>query len=180
MSASSRRARSIASWRVARALASLTLLGATSASADASFPARLQKDLGMPCLPPCTVCHLDSQGGFGKLRNTTNGNPGFGKKLHSDQYGLVVQDFNTLEPALQADEADKSDVDGDGTPDIDELKKCEDPNDPTLGASLLATGPEFGCVRVARQGPVDGVGAVSAAAVLALGLAALRRRRRVG
>ncbi|HEX7668495.1 MAG TPA: hypothetical protein VF395_02875, partial [Polyangiaceae bacterium] len=59
------------------------------------------------------------------------------------------------------------------------LKKCEDPNNPAPGATLNA-GPEFGCVRVARQGPVDGVGSVSAAAVLALGLAALRRRCRGG
>jgi MYXO-CTERM domain-containing protein len=177
MSSSNRLARPAVSWGIAGAFASAVLLVAASAAADASFPERLAKDLSMPCTPPCTICHVDTKGGFGTLRNIASGKPGFGKTLHQPEFGLVVSDFNTLETALQADEAAKSDVDGDGTPDIEELKKCEDPNDPTPGASLLATGPEFGCVRVAKPGPVDGVASVAAAAVLVLGAAALRRRR---
>ena len=180
MTSSNRRAPAARIWGSAGASAALVLLVAASAAAIPAFPERLEKDLGMPCTPSCTVCHMTTMGGFGTLRNTTNGKPGFGKNLHTPEYGLVFDDPTSLERALQAAETPPElDSDGDGTPDVAELKKCEDPNNPTLGATLNA-GPEFGCVRVARQGPVDGVGSVAAAAVLALGLAALRRRRRAG
>lgn len=159
-------------------LVAVGMLVASSAGADPTFPAKLKADLDMPCIPGCVVCHRDSSGGFGTLRTTTTGNPGFGANL-KNSYGLNVLDPKTLESALKSAEADKPppDVDGDGTPDIDELKSGEDPNDPTPHASVCSAGPEFGCVRIARQGPVDGVASVAGAAVLALGVAAFRRRR---
>jgi hypothetical protein len=163
--------------RVAGVTLVTAVLVASSAGADPKFPDKLRADLKMPCTPGCAVCHLDASGGPGRLRMTTTGNPGFGMNLKN--YGLTTSDLNSLELALKAAAADSPppDIDGDGTPDLDELKKGDDPNDPTVGASVCSAGPEFGCVRVARQGPVDGVASVVGAAVLALGVAAFRRRR---
>lgn len=160
-------------------LGSALVLAASEAAADPAFPKLLQQHWGVPCIPSCAVCHLDANGGPKRIRQTTNGKPGFGAKLQS--YGLDVGDLSSINGALDADKGELSDIDGDGKTDFDELSVGDDPNDPTPGASVCNNaGPEFGCVRVARQGPVDGVGSVSAAAVLALGLAALRRRRRAG
>ena len=32
--------------------------------ASPTYPGQLQKDLGMPCAPPCTLCHRDQNGGL--------------------------------------------------------------------------------------------------------------------
>jgi hypothetical protein len=162
-------------YLVLRGVVASALLLAADASADPAFPKSLQQHWNVPCTPSCGVCHFDASGGPAKIRKTTNGKPGFGAKLLS--YGLDVGDLSSINAALDADKSDQSDVDGDGKSDFDELSVGDDPNDPTPGASVCS-GPEFGCVRVARQGPVDGVASVSAAAVLLLGLTALRRRRR--
>jgi len=166
----------IAVWALGAALATLFATG--SALADPSFPAVVEQDWKMPCLPKCTICHLTLQGGFGTLRSTTNGNPGFGANL-KNLYDLNTTDLSSIHKALASAKTDATDVDGDGKTDYDELSTGMDPNDPTPGASACGgdQGPEFGCVRVAKQGPVDG--AASAFAIVTLiGLATLERRRR--
>jgi hypothetical protein len=175
MSSSNRQRHLAVRGMLGLALSSVLVLGASNASADPALPKLLADHWKMPCVPSCAVCHLDANGGPGRIRTTVNGKTGFGGKLLG--YGLDVSTPSSINAALDIAKDDKSDVDGDGHTDFDELSVGDDPNDPAQGASVCGTGPEFGCVRIARQGPVDGVGSVSAAAVLALGLAALRRRR---
>ena len=151
------------------------LLVASSAAADPTFPGKLAKDWDLPCIPLCTVCHKDNRGGVGTLRTTTNGFPGFGSFLKG-QYNLNTADLSSLEPALAAAKKDGTDVDHDGRTDYDELSQGLDPDDPNNTQPICGAGPEFGCVRVARPGPVDDVASVAGALVLVFGAGALRRR----
>jgi hypothetical protein len=128
---------------------------------------------------------MDNNGGAKRLRDITNKSgmttAGFGKHLQSiaPLYGGNLDGNNpdSLIPVLDLVMANPPlpDVDGDGTDDFAELRVGADPNDPAPGASVCG-GPVYGCGRLAKPGPVDDVAAVSAAAVLLVGLSALRRR----
>jgi hypothetical protein len=163
------------SSHVARVALSVLLVAGTS-HADPSFPSAVESDWKVPCLPKCTLCHLTQLGGPGNIRTTTDGSPGFGATLR-DLYGLSVGNVSSIHSALAQAKAGNSDVDGDGKTDYDELSTGMDPNDPTPGATICTgdTGPVYGCVRVARPGPVDGAASTFAIATL-IGLATLRRR----
>jgi len=160
-------------WRLA--FAALCVAG--SSAADPLFPDQVAKDWAMPCVPKCTICHLTNQGGYNTLRPTTQGDPGFGANLKT-LYDLNVSDKASIHPALASNKTDKLDSDSDGKPDFDELSTGMDPNDPAAGASVCGgdSGPEYGCVRVAKTGPSNRASGVAAVMTL-VGLVAIQRRR---
>ena len=151
------------------------LLSAGTAAAQPNFPELLAKALAMPCTPQCTVCHRDNNGGFGTLRKTVQGSSGFGVNL--TQFGLAVGDPGSVASSAQAADEAGQDSDGDGTPDVTELRAGDDPNDATAGATVCgAQGPEYGCARVAPAAPLDTT-ALGVSLVTLAGLTLLRRRR---
>ncbi len=165
-------------------VALFAVLCAPSANANPAFPAELQTILHMPCVPQCTVCHRDNLGGLGTLKFITNKagmtmQNGFGRNLQSKGMVLDGNDPNSLAPAIMIAMMTPFDSDGDGTTDFVELMNGDDPNDFNPGARVCggaAAGPEYGCGRIAKPGPVDDVGVVAAAAVALVGVSALRRR----
>jgi hypothetical protein len=124
------------------------------------------------------LCHDRPTGGFGNYRDATTPS---GAVVSG---GLAITlttkaGFAAFNPQGWPDaftSLQNFDTDQDGKNDSEELKAAEDPNDPTPGAQIC--GPVYGCVRVARGKPVDGVALVTSGAVLFAGIALLRRRLR--
>lgn len=154
-----------------------------SAAASPSYPGELQKALDLGCVPPCTVCHQTTDGGYGTIR------PGsFGEAMMT-QGGLVAQDPARLRCALAllspecavppaCAEPEQTcavvDSDGDGVGDIEELRALRDPNS---DSDHSFCGPQYGCgARIAPRTstPRDETVAGLLALLVALGL--LRRR----
>lgn len=122
----------------------------------------------MPCPPPCTVCHRDANGGFFTVVKP------FGRAM-IEVGGLGPRSPEELPPAIQALESAKTDSDGDGASDIDELRAAEDPNRP--GAQSLC-GPVYGCgARVAPDAPRWHASLSFLGAALVLSLRSRARRR---
>jgi hypothetical protein len=152
---------------------------AAGARANPAFPTLLQQNVPMPCLPPCTICHLTNAGGPGMIRPMSMGTTW-------PMYGLDGTQPASLVPALTNARGAMQDTDHDTVPDDVELNAGADPNNPAMGAMICGAsggtgtppaGPSnYGCFRVARQGSVDGAGAVAAALVALTGLSAVRRR----
>ncbi|MBK7582947.1 MAG: hypothetical protein IPI67_22475 [Myxococcales bacterium] len=112
------------------------------AQASPTFPPELQADLDMPCAPPCTLCHRDSNGGVGTAVQP------FGAAIKNA--GLTLKSPEKLPKALARLEAESADSDGDGVTDVDELREGRNPNTPGEGL-LCAT---YGCgARVVRDTP---------------------------
>ncbi|HEX4338662.1 MAG TPA: hypothetical protein VH062_22305 [Polyangiaceae bacterium] len=150
-----------------------TLLAGTEAYANPAFPALLEELAHMPCKPQCTVCHGSDAGGYGNFKHPSLVDNWIMYGLSGDEHSLTA---TVLEDAV----SDSSDVDHDGILDVTELAAGEDPTDPTPGKMLVCAPEtiEYGCVRVAKQGPVDNVATASTAVVSVLALMSLRRRRR--
>ncbi len=145
------------------------LLPARPAHASPTYPGLLQKDLGMPCPPPCTVCHQDRNGGLYTVDKP------FGATMY--MYGLRGQNPDSLHNALKAIENSTStiDSDNDGIEDIAELKAGTDPNSSANG-SLCA--PTYGCgAHIAPRPHESGLGALLAALAGFVLLVGMRRRR---
>jgi hypothetical protein len=143
--------------------AALLLLGPASARASETFPPVIRSELGLASEPQCILCHRDNDGGFGTVIQP------FGRSMVSRGLDPVVPDaLGTLRRALQALEAEGIDSDGDGTPDIAELRAGQDPN--SGGAALAQQAPEFGCSAAGALAPW--------VAPLVLLLRVERRRRR--
>jgi len=162
---------------VAVAVCSLLPAGAR---ANPLFPGWLQTDVPMPCVPHCTICHLTDAGGVGTI---TPGSMGAAwQQMFQLDGNLQSADalHANLTSALNAARASMQDSDHDMVPDDVELNQGRDPNKADPNAMIcgagVPTGPEYGCVRVARQGPIDSVGAAAGALVALIGLAAIRRR----
>jgi hypothetical protein len=151
------------------ALAVFCAVGMTAGAAAATpnFPATLQSYLQLPYIPPCALCHENGVTGIGTVHTP------FGESMVAA--GLKANDVTSLGDALTMLSDDKTDSDGDGVSDVDELEQNMDPN--TVGGGSLSDGtPLYGCgAEIAGGGSRDGA---FAAAGVALALGALARRRR--
>lgn len=163
------------------AIVSGGFLATRLASADAAAPAFVQQRFGLSCAPDCTLCHARSPGSFGNIRTVTVNGQTNAFIAAIEACGFVPTDQNTWGPSFDACETNPAlakDTDGDGTFDMAELRAGTDPSDPTSGAQICGSGPSYGCVRIARGTPVDGLAALTSSAVLVAGIALMRRRRR--
>ena len=169
-------ARAAAAGAVAAAL-----FAAEPASADPFLPAYLQTKYNLPCTPECTFCHKTNAGGVNNARMATKPNGATGNGFIPTLLtvgSIVAIDQRTWDPAFAAVDAAHYDTDGDGVPDIDELRAATDPMDASPTASVCGGGgPSYGCVRIARGASVDGLALATSGAVLFAGIALMRRRR---
>lgn len=146
-------------------LACLVALAAPSAAlASPDYPDEMHRAAKMPCPPPCTLCHADSNGGIGTVIKP------FGLAMIGA--GLKAKDKSSIEPAVLSLFQDGVDSDSDGTSDILELDQGRDPN---VAGSDSVCGPEYGCSVVE---PSSAVGSSAAAALAGLMLSFVLRRRR--
>lgn len=149
------------------ATASAVVFWAPAAAASPPFPDEIKSHLGASSAPQCAVCHEGGKTGVGTVTTL------FGKALRDR--GLVAQDTASLDAALDQLDKDGVDSDGDGTPDIEELKNGTDPNQEG-GAVINQPDPVYGCTaNVASGGPGR---AGPGAALLLAAIAALGARRR--
>jgi hypothetical protein len=106
---------------MSRLALSLVLLGAP-AWATATYPTAIKTHLGLASEPPqsCGVCHRNNVLGAGTVTTP------FGTSMRGQ--GLVSNNEASLNTALDALDAAMTDSDGDGVPDITELRNVTDPN----------------------------------------------------
>jgi uncharacterized protein (TIGR03382 family) len=145
----------------------VVLLGAATARASSTYPSLVQSDVGMSSTPGCDLCHFNGQTGMGTVTTPV------GKSLKAR--GCMAGSPTSLSNALAKLTTDKTDSDGDGMSDIDELKAGRNPNvvdGSTDGGSVTPPTtlppPTYGCTAVPGILPLAG---------LALAALALRRRR---
>jgi hypothetical protein len=148
---------------------------ATSASAGAhpSFPGKLQERLDMPCVPQCTLCHVDTNGGLGTVVTPFGGRMLTAIRQARQQALPKELDLkDSIEPAIAGFFSPTANSDNDDMPDLEELREGRNPNQPGAG-NLCAI---YGCnsARAVRSGGVD-PWALGAAAVALVGIA--RRRK---
>jgi MYXO-CTERM domain-containing protein len=151
---------------LASALATCWLLAVPStAHAIPDYPEALRTAAAMPCAPPCTVCHIDSNGGKGTVVKP------FGLAMMS--HGLTKEDKALIRPAVLELYDQAVDSDGDGMGDISELDQGRDPN---VAGNDSVCGPEYGCT---AADPKDGTSSRAALAFLSgLGFLLVIRRKR--
>ncbi|MEY4514669.1 MAG: hypothetical protein RLZZ450_6791 [Pseudomonadota bacterium] len=136
---------------------------AEPARALPDYPEYLQTAASAPCLPHCNVCHRDDNAGSGTVDRPF--------ALSMERIGgLGGGGSSDVARALDVLRAQKTDSDGDGVADNDELSRGEDPN--FAGDGDLC-GPQVGCSTSAPFGPWSG-----APALLALLAIPLLRRFR--
>lgn len=144
-----------------------SVLAAGQAAASPEFPDIIAQTLGTSSTPPCTICHATLSGGAGTVVKP------FGQYLQ--QRGVTAGNDDSLKKALQAMIGEKHDTDGDGTTDEDALKAGKDPN----GAGSSNVEPiAYGCGGRIAPRSASSADAWAALGSAALGLAALRMRRR--
>jgi hypothetical protein len=149
--------------RIALAPIGAALLVSRAALATPDFPGVIQQQLNLSTQPPCTICHQTDAGGFGTATKPF--------ALYLKSRGLAPFDEQSLITALAAAEAEHHDSNGNGVPDIDELKAGHDPN---AGAGDT---PQYGC-GASFAGARGHRGALFAWGAMALWLLARRARRR--
>lgn len=139
----------------------LTVLAGGLVQASSSYPPEVRAHLSLSYTPACTLCHNTPSGGIGTVTTP------FGKSMMSR--GLVAQNIASLDTALDALSAERTDSDHDGVPDIDELKAGTDPN--VAGGGAVSP-PSYGCFDVTGQ-----PGSPLALLPVALAVLLLRARR---
>jgi hypothetical protein len=81
---------------VAISLAALAALAAAPAAASPEYPEIVQETLEMRCVPSCTICHRDTEGGLGTVTK------GFGRALMSTPFELISEQEDQLRSVLRA------------------------------------------------------------------------------
>ncbi len=149
---------------VARLALGALLVTAPAAASD-EFPPEIVKHLGLSAdkTPDCTLCHATEAGGLGTV-TTLFGKQGLAR-------GLQASDTSSLDTYLDASAAEGTDSDGDGVPDIQELKNGTDPNAAPGQATIEPA--TYGC----SMGVEPRTGSSLAGLVAALCLLGHRRRR---
>lgn len=148
-------------------LASLVFIGLARpaiAQAVEEFPGQIQSDLSLSYQVPCSVCHIKG--------NTGASTPIAAFALSLRSRGLQGEPSSLL-TALSRSESDGVDSDGDGTPDIAELRAGTDPNSSANASIVNDQEPGYGCGGSAphgRSGP-------AAAGIFGLGWLLIRRHR---
>ena len=156
-------------------------LFAPPALASETYPAAVQEALGLACAPACVLCHTRPEGGLQQINS-------FGEKVRDS--GVSIRNPDGIPAALECIEngvdnpaespcqhpaGEVRDSDGDGTPDIEELRNAEDPSS-TQGGSFC--GPSYGCgASIAPKKKLDGVASASALLMAGALLWSLRRLR---
>ena len=104
-------------------IASVTMVALHAASSRASetFPAQIQKDLGLKQKPDCILCHETDKG----EKNTVTRPFGVSMRRIGN---LAAGSLGSLDAALQKLEKEGTDSDQDGVPDIEELRMGRNPN----------------------------------------------------
>jgi len=142
---------------------------AAPAHSEPDFPAAIQKAAGIPCPPPCALCHTTTPG------TAQSATKAFVKSM------LETGEFRSGKPdklaAVVKVLRDKAvDTDHDGKLDVDELASGSDPSSSDPDADVC--GPSYGCgAHVARVLPPNDSWAPSLFAS-ALALALLSRMSR--
>jgi len=144
-----------------RAVLLLAVLGGGAAHASSIYPPEIRNHLSLSYTPDCSICHANGQTGFGTVTTP------FGMSMRSR--GLVAQNIGSLDTALDALAAERKDSDGDGVPDIDELRAGTNPN---LAGGGDIPPPSYGCFDVSGQ-----PGSPLALVPVVLALLLLRARR---
>ncbi len=144
----------------------LCLLGGGTARATPGFPGVIASHLGLDFQPPCSVCHATESGG-GPMAKP------FGLALQ--QRGMRASDGVSLRGALDSLERDEVDSDGNGVPDVAQLRSGLDPN---TGLQLGGPEIEYGCFnRVASQRRGTELGGLAFVVVVMAGFVLVRVRR---
>jgi hypothetical protein len=122
---------------LATALSLALASAARPAAASGNYPTDINSKLGVSGDPPlCTICHRDLSGGSGTVIQP------FGVQMVAN-FGLTGgAATDKLNQALDDNEAAKNDADGDGQPDVDELKAGTNPS--LAGGSAVAPA-KYGC-----------------------------------
>ncbi len=142
-------------------------------SASPQFPGDLQSYLMLNNAPSCNLCHQSAVGSAGTAQKP------FARALIAR--GLVAEDPQALQSAIDALDRDGTDSDGDGVSDVNELHAGTDPNVADAGGGGAGGGAGGGGTVAGAAGPVQ-YGCASTASsswfALPLGLLALLFRRR--
>jgi len=140
-----------------------------SAEASQNYPSAMQSALDMPCVPPCTICHVTDLGGAGTaIKPFVNALRGAGPVGPGNEAGLLQALANTKAASPPVDS------DSDGTDDIAELTEGTDPN---AKGEARVCGPAYGCgAHISRTPPArDGTALVIAGGMAALMVLGFRR-----
>jgi MYXO-CTERM domain-containing protein len=171
-----------------------SLLAAAPAVASQSFPGAIQEHLiatgqAPPCPPTCTLCHQSPAGGADTVRQTgftenlrVQSAFAWNQRMRMPPAQLLSGDPTTVGPAIDALEkldcqslpGKVCDSDGDGAPDVQELREGTNPD----GPGALGECPQYGCGAsvapvAARPYEVQGAWLIAALGALAF----VRRRR---
>jgi hypothetical protein len=115
------------------------IVAAWPAAASTSYLVVVQRHLalGAPPRQSCALCHTNGVTGVGTV------NTPIGKALRAR--GLVSGNDGSLTAALDALAKDGVDSDGDGVPDVEELKAGTDPNVAGTDTGASPATPKYGC-----------------------------------
>ena len=153
-------------WQRSLLVAIVVLAVPESAWASPDFPPAIEAAVGSPRRLECTLCHATTVGG-GPVTTV------FGQTMLAR--GLFPGNVSTLQTALAAIDAERTDSDGDGLADMDELRQGLDPNDPS---NASGEEPAYGCGAQIAPGSTGGGGLVALGWGIVLAFCARRRARR--